>query len=94
MNKYKNLQRVGYLEAASYLLLLGVAMPLKYLAEMDWAVKYTGWAHGVLFIAYLIFLGWEGMKNKWAFKIYVYGFIAALLPFGPIVFDKKVLNKL
>jgi len=92
--KYTTLRKIGYAEAASYLLLLVIAMPLKYMAEMDWAVKYTGWAHGVLFMAYIGFLLVEGMSNKWSFKIYVYGFLASILPFGPIVFDKKVLDKM
>lgn len=92
--KYSFLRKVGYAEAASYILLLVIAMPMKYFIGMDWAVKYTGWAHGVLFMAYLGILLVEGISNKWNIKIYVYGFLAAILPLGPIVFDKKVLEKL
>jgi integral membrane protein len=92
--KYSFLRKIGYAEAASYILLLVIAMPMKYMLGMDWAVKYTGWAHGVLFMAYLGVLLVEGITNKWAFKIYVYGFLAAILPLGPIVFDKKVLEQL
>ena len=46
------LRRIGYAEAISFLVLLGVAMPLKYLAGMPMAVKVVGWIHGVLFVAY------------------------------------------
>jgi integral membrane protein len=91
---YSLLRRVGYAEAASYLILLLIAMPMKYGMGMEWAVKYTGWAHGILFMGYVGMVATEGMANKWPFKFYVYGFVAALLPFGPIVFDKKVLDRL
>lgn len=91
--KYAVLRKVGYAEAVSYLLLLVIAMPLKYIWGINAAVKYTGWAHGVLFIAYVFMLLVEGIQHKWKFSWYIFGFIAALLPFGPIVFDKKILDK-
>jgi integral membrane protein len=91
--KYSLLKKVGYAEAASYIILLLIAMPLKYIWEIDEAVKYTGWAHGILFIAYLFFLLTDGIQYKWKFSWYLLGFIAALLPFGPLVFDKKILEK-
>lgn len=91
--KYSLLRKIGYAEAVSYLLLLLVAMPLKYIWEIDEAVKYTGWAHGVLFIAYVFMLLVDGIQHKWKFSWFVFGFIAALLPFGPIVFDRKILDK-
>ena len=43
---------VGMMEGLSFLLLMGVAMPLKYFAGMPAAVKWTGWIHGILFIVY------------------------------------------
>ena len=46
------LRAVGMVEAVSFLLLLGVAMPLKYFAGMPLAVKIAGWIHGLLFIAF------------------------------------------
>lgn len=91
--KYSVLRKIGYAEAASYLLLLLIAMPLKYIWEIDEAVKYTGWAHGVLFIGYVFMLLIDGILNKWKISWYAFGFIAALLPFGPVFFDQKILNK-
>jgi integral membrane protein len=92
--KYTLLRRVGYAEAASYLLLLLIAMPLKYIFNLPLAVAYTGWIHGVLFVLYLVVLLVEFLLNKWSFKVLFFGGIAALLPFGPLVFDRKVLGKL
>lgn len=83
---------IAWLEGMSYLLLLFVAMPLKYLADMPLMVKYTGWAHGLLFVLYVAFLLEIAFRYKWSFAKLFFGFIASLLPFGPFVFDKKALN--
>jgi hypothetical protein len=45
-------------------------------------------------MGYVGMLATEGLANKWPIKFYFFGFVAALLPFGPIVFDKKVLDRL
>ncbi len=84
---------IGIAEGISYLLLLGIAMPLKYFADMPEAVKYTGWAHGVLFVAYLIALLWVWNDCKWSFGKAVLAFIASLLPFGPFLFDRRYLRE-
>jgi integral membrane protein len=81
---------VGMVEGVSFLLLMGVAMPLKYLADMPLAVTYVGWAHGVLFIAFLfvLFLAWAG--GALSFGKSLLAFAASLLPFGPFLIDRKL----
>lgn len=81
---------VGMLEGISFLLLMGIAMPLKYMAGMPEAVRYTGWAHGLLFIAYglVIFLAWT--EGKLPFRKALLAFVASLLPFGPFIIDKRL----
>ena len=81
---------VGMLEGISFLLLMGIAMPLKYMAGMPEAVRYTGWAHGVLFIAYcgVIFLAWT--EGSLSFRKALLAFVASLLPFGPFIIDKRL----
>ena len=59
MKEYLNsaigrLRFVGLLEGVSLLVLLGIAMPLKYLANQPDAVKLVGWAHGVLFVLFVV----------------------------------------
>ncbi len=78
------------LEGISYLLLLFIAMPLKYLANMPEAVKYTGWIHGILFILFMWAIATGYLKLKWPLKKAVKAFIASLLPFGTFVFDKEL----
>jgi integral membrane protein len=80
------------LEGLSYLVLLLIAMPMKYLLNMPLAVKYVGWAHGLLFVLYIGFLLVLGLMEKWSIKKLFFGFIASLLPFGPFVFEKKMMD--
>lgn len=86
-------RKVAVLEGISYLLLLFVAMPLKYYANMPLAVKYTGWAHGLLFVLYaaLLVLAWQ--EQKWKFGKAVLIFLASLLPFMPFIVDRKLKDE-
>ena len=89
----KNLSRLrtaGITEGISFLVLLFIAMPLKYFFNLPVAVKIVGWLHGILFIAFL-FLAWnyknEHNKNlKWL----ALAFAAALIPAGTFFFDRKL----
>ncbi|NND94355.1 MAG: DUF3817 domain-containing protein [Flavobacteriales bacterium] len=90
---FRLFKRVGILEALSFLLLLFIAMPLKYMMDLPDMVKYVGWAHGVLFIAYVAMLVLAADEQKWSFKWVALAFVAALLPFGPFVLHNKLENK-
>ena len=81
---------VAIAEGISYLVLLGIAMPLKYFAGMPDAVKYTGWIHGVLFVWYMVLLLNVWIKYKWSFGKTLMAFIASLLPFGTFVLDSRL----
>ena len=86
----KWLRTVGKMEGVSYLLLLGVAMPLKYLAGKPMAVKVVGWVHGGLFILLCAVLFQVWRTHHWPIKRAAMVFVAALLPFGPFVIDKQL----
>ena len=91
MNKKLSwLRKTGIAEGISFLLLLGIAMPLKYLLKQPMAVTIVGWAHGILFVAFL-FLAWEVKtdRNK-SWKWFALAFLAAILPTGTFFFDKKL----
>ncbi|MDX5420815.1 MAG: DUF3817 domain-containing protein [Hymenobacteraceae bacterium] len=87
------LRTVGIYEGLSYLILLGIAMPLKYMFDMPLLVKYVGWAHGLLFVLYMLALLQVTLVHNWSFKKVAAAFIASLLPFGPFVLDKKLLHE-
>jgi integral membrane protein len=81
------LRAIGLLEGASFLVLLGVAMPLKYFAGIPIAVKIVGWMHGLLFIGFCAALADATRTHGWGIGRAGLGFIAALVPFGTFVFD-------
>lgn len=81
---------IALVEGISYLVLLGIAMPLKYLMDIPLAVKITGWAHGVLFMAYGAWLVICWIKYNWAFKRVVGYFLASLLPVLPFIVEKRL----
>lgn len=83
-------KKVAIAEGVSYLALLLIAMPLKYLAGMPLAVKYTGWAHGLLFVLYVAFVILCAMEYKWKFGKIVLVFLASLLPFAPFIVEKRL----
>jgi integral membrane protein len=89
------LRLIGFLEGISFLVLLGVAMPLKYLAGLPEAVRIVGLAHGVLFIAYLAAIIHAQLEYKdWPLRRSGLVLLASFLPFGPFVVDRKVLEGL
>jgi len=90
---FKLFRMVGYAEGLSLLILLCIAMPLKYLAGLPLAVKYTGWAHGLLFVSYLALALWVKEQENWTFKYLVYAFLAAFFPFGTFLFDKWLMKQ-
>ncbi len=82
---------VGILEGLSFLLLLFIAMPLKYMFDEPLAVTYLGRGHGFLFLAYVALALNLTVAGTWPTKRLLGAILAAVLPFGPFVFEKKFL---
>jgi integral membrane protein len=76
------LRQIGDIEGISYLLLLGVAMPLKYFAGKPEAVTIVGGIHGFLFVAFGIALIDVWIREKWSFGKVIVAFLSSLIPFG------------
>lgn len=91
MNKKLSLLRkTGIAEGVSLLVLVCIAMPLKYFFNLPMAVKIVGWLHGILFIAF-ISIAWNyWQEKKKNFKWFALAFAAAFLPTGTFFFDKKL----
>jgi integral membrane protein len=81
---------VGMMEGVSFLLLLGVAMPLKYLAGIAIAVKIVGWFHGLLFMVLCVVLTRALIGGGIRLSQAALVFVAALLPFGPFLIDRRL----
>lgn len=81
------LRLAGIVEAISFLLLLGIAMPLKYVWGQPLGVKVVGWVHGVLFVLFCFALNGARVAHDWPMSKSAKVLVAALLPFGPFVID-------
>lgn len=84
------LRRIGLLEGISLLVLLFIAMPLKYIWQEPAAVKVVGWIHGALFVLFMLLVLRVYDQRGWPFKKVILAFAAAFLPFGTFVFDKQL----
>jgi integral membrane protein len=86
------LRVIGWWEGVSFLLLLGVAMPLKYFADWPLAVRYVGMAHGILFLLYVAAAIQAALNHNWSWKRTALVLAASLLPGGPFVVDARILR--
>ena len=86
------LRLLGILEGTSYLTLLGIAMPLKYMAGKPEMVEVVGMAHGLLFVAYCLMLAYAWLTKLLPMTWAAAGIVASVLPFGPFVFDRKLVE--
>lgn len=84
------LRIIGMLEGLSFLLLLGLAMPLKYIAGEPGMVRVVGSAHGFLFLLYVAALLHAAFEMRWSVRRVIAGLAASVLPFGPFVFEARL----
>lgn len=92
MPDFNLLRWTALFEGTSLLLLIGVAMPLKYYAGMPEAVKIIGPIHGVLFLSFIVLLFSHTAKGELNILKTLMGFFASFIPFGTFVFKAKVLT--
>ena len=86
------LRVTGLLEGLSFIILLAVAMPLKYMAGMPEMVRIVGMAHGVLFIAYIMLTLLAKFQYPWSWKQVGLLWVASVVPFGTFYADYKILR--
>ncbi len=89
----KTFKIVSLLEGVSYILLLFVGVPLKYVGDNDVLVKLLGMPHGILFVAYVILALAIRSLLDWDLKTTFIVLIASVLPFGTFYINKKYLQE-
>jgi integral membrane protein len=87
------LRIIGFLEGLSFLFLLLIAMPVKYMAGEPILVKVTGMIHGVLFVAYVLKVIIVKIELDWSVKKSLLAFVASLIPFGTFYADSKLFRE-
>lgn len=88
----KRFRSIAIAEGWSFLILLGIAMPLKYIWHQPIAVKLVGWAHGVLFVWYWVAAVPLFTRLKWDVERIAGLGLASVLPFGTFVMERKWLR--
>lgn len=83
---------IAFIEGVSYILLLFIAVPIKRIWGIPEPVKYLGWAHGILFMLFIVALIHVMIVNKWSIIKGGIAFISSLIPFGTFILDSKVLS--
>lgn len=87
------LRILGIVEGISFLVILFITMPLKYIWEMKEPNLVVGMVHGVLFIVYCLLVLVVGYKFKWKFLTIFWALLASIIPFGTFVADKKIFKE-
>ena len=88
----KTLRVISYLEGISYILLLFIAVPIKYYANDPSLVKLLGMPHGLLFVAYVILSLVSSKEYRWNSKKTLVVLISSVIPFGTFYVDYKYLK--
>ena len=83
---------ITILEGLSYVLLLFVAVPVKYFGNNDLFVKFLGMPHGLLFMGYLLFAFYLKDTYQWKWQQTLIVLIASIIPFGTFYVDRKYLK--
>jgi integral membrane protein len=85
---------ISFLEGLSYVLLLFIATPIKYLANDPQYVKILGMPHGLLFMLYIILAFMLKQENKWFKENFKKVMVGSIIPFGTFYLDHKHLSKI
>jgi integral membrane protein len=93
--KIGRLRLIGILEGISLLVLIGIAVPLKYVSHEPSLVKIMGPVHGLLFLMFVINTLSVGIDYHWKFSTTTWKvLIACLIPFGTFYIDRQILSKI
>ena len=88
----RRLRLLSFIEGISTLVLFGVAMPLKYLADMPLAVTIVGSLHGFLFVGLVVMFIVGQRRIPLSPTLTFAGLAAAIVPFGPFVIDRQLVK--
>jgi len=94
MTVLRQLRLVALLEGSSFLALLFIAMPLKYLAGLPLAVRIVGSVHGLLFLLFMAALYRAGLERAWPLRRSLLAFVSSIVPFGTFVFDRSLRREI
>lgn len=86
------LRIIGFVEGVSFIVLLFIAMPLKYVFKMPEMVKQVGMMHGLLFVLYVIAVVFAKVEKDWSFGKMGVALLVSVVPFGTFWADSKLFR--
>lgn len=89
-NAVGRLRVIGFIEGLSYIILLAIAMPLKYFADFPQAVSIVGMLHGIFFVLFVLASIHVFFVKRWSILKFMLAFLSSLIPFGTFVLDKQL----
>lgn len=93
--KVGRLRLIAFLEGISLLVLVLVAVPMKYVYGNPALTKFLGPVHGAIFLLFLFITLSVGVEQNWKFKTTTWKvLVACFIPFGTFYIDVKILRKL
>ena len=92
MNKITAFRWIANLEGISFLVLILIAMPLKYIWDKPWMVQQVGMAHGVLFVAYVIAVIVVKRELGWNVGQTLLALLLSFVPFGTFYVTGRMMN--
>lgn len=87
-------RKIALIEGISFLLILFVTMPLKYIWNIPEPTYFVGMVHGVLFVIYVVLAFWVYAAARLKLITLFWILLASIIPFGTFVVDEKILKKL
>lgn len=84
---------ISFIEGASYLFLLGIAMPLKHFAGIPEVVSIVGMIHGILFLIYFVAAVYLMLELRWSLWWFVGAMVASVVPFGMLALDVQLRQR-
>ena len=92
--KLNRFLKVGLAEGVSFILLIGIAMPLKYMAHILQPVRIVGMVHGILFILFGLFLLQAALSYKWTLQKTAVAFLLSFVPFGTFFLERLLKQEI
>jgi len=93
MSQIRVFRMIALAEGVSFLTLLFIAMPMKYIMGMPEVVRVVGSIHGGLFVLYVGLLAMLHVRQRWSFSFSLYALLASVIPFGTFMLDKQLRKK-
>lgn len=87
------LRLTGLVEGVSFLILLFIAMPLKYIWGKPEAVRVVGGIHGILFILFIFYIVQAAIEKGWTRREVMLAVLSSVVPFGTFYADSRLFKK-